>query len=160
MDLCVVVVQSPVWYLCVILVLCGHDVWFCAVSVFLQFGVLLDWSRYWFGTALQLSTVRYRLLREGFARRVLGFRVVVTFGLWLVGITCFNGITPLHLSTVSYRPCLGVKVSQISICSNGKTHTTYGCTLQLCSWGWLQIAPETVQLTSRKKQYIVQLVGL
>jgi hypothetical protein len=27
----------------------------------------LHWSRYWFGTALQLSTVRYRLQREGFA---------------------------------------------------------------------------------------------
>jgi hypothetical protein len=29
---------------------------------FVWFGVLLHWSRYWFGTALQLSTVSYRLL--------------------------------------------------------------------------------------------------
>jgi hypothetical protein len=34
---------------------------------FVWFGVLLHWSRYWFGTALHLSTVSYRLVREGIA---------------------------------------------------------------------------------------------
>jgi uncharacterized membrane protein (DUF485 family) len=77
------------WY-CMVM-MCGFFAdSFCAIFVYLRFGVLLDWSRYWFGTALQLSTVSYGL-------------------------------------------CLGVKVSQISICSNGKTHTTCGCMLQLCS---------------------------
>jgi hypothetical protein len=154
---CVLVFQSLVWYLCAcvsldVLVLRGllADS-FCAIFVYLRFGVLFHWSRYWFVTALHLSTISYRPMREGFARCVPGFRVVVTFGLWLVRITCSNGITPLYLSTVSYRPCLSVKVSQISICSNGKTHTTYGCKLLLCSWGCLQIAPETSRANVKKK---------
>jgi hypothetical protein len=33
-----------------------------------------------FETPLHLSTVSYKLVREGFARRVLGFSVVVAFG--------------------------------------------------------------------------------
>jgi hypothetical protein len=37
---------------------------------------------------------------------------------------------------------------------------TYGCTLQLCSWWWVQIAPETCTANDeRNKEYSVHLVG-
>jgi hypothetical protein len=82
------------WY-CVVM-MCGFFAdSFCAMFVYLRFGVLFRWSRYWFGTALHLSTVSYRLLREDFARRVLGFRVVTfvvgNFNSCLIQNECLRG---------------------------------------------------------------------
>jgi hypothetical protein len=52
-------------------------------------------------------------------------------------------------------------VPQISICSNGKTQTTYGCTLQLCSREWVLIGTEIYTANIKKEiEYSVQLVGL
>jgi hypothetical protein len=96
MDLYVLVFQSLAWYLCAGVCVSLDLFWYCVVMIcgFLAdslcalctdgFGVLFHWSTYWCGTPLHLSTVSYRLVWEGFARRVLGFRVVVAFGLWLV----------------------------------------------------------------------------
>jgi hypothetical protein len=45
-----------------------------------------------------------------------------------------------------------------------QNHThTYGCTLQLCFWGWVQIAPETCRVKNKEESRIhkkVRLVGL
>jgi hypothetical protein len=39
-------------------------------------------------------------------------------------------------------------------------YTAYGCTLQLCSWWWVQITPETCRAKDeRNKEYSVHLVG-
>jgi hypothetical protein len=46
-----------------VLLLCGYDVWLVVLYLCVYgSGVLLHWSRYWFGTALHLSTVSYRLV--------------------------------------------------------------------------------------------------
>jgi hypothetical protein len=41
-----------------------------------------------------------------------------------------------------------------------KPYTTYGCARQLCSWWWVQIAPETRRANDeRNEEYSVHLVG-
>jgi uncharacterized membrane protein YGL010W len=57
-----VCVSLDVFWYCVV-TMCGCLAGsFCAMFVYLRFGVLLHRSRYRFGTALQLSTVSYRLV--------------------------------------------------------------------------------------------------
>jgi hypothetical protein len=82
-------------------------------------------------------------------------------------VLVWNTFTLKHgqLQTVCNWPCLSVRVSQTSTCSNGITHQTiqnYGCTLLLCSWWWVQIAPETFRANVVKKEIknIVHLFGL
>jgi hypothetical protein len=91
-DLCVLVFQNLVWYLCACVChwICFVIAWSwcvvssqivrCAIFVYLRFGVFIPLEQVL--VLGHFSTVSYRLVREGFARRVLGFRVVVVaFGL-------------------------------------------------------------------------------
>jgi hypothetical protein len=62
---------------------------------------------------------------------------------------------------------LSAKVSQNQYLLQWNKHTkpykTYGCTLQLCSWWWVQIAPETCRahnVVKNNKEYEIHLVGL
>jgi hypothetical protein len=80
MDLCVLVFQSLAWYFCAGVCVIGSVsvlyglVWFLVLYLCTYgFGVLLRWSRYWFGTPLHLSTVSFRLVWEGICKACTEF---------------------------------------------------------------------------------------
>jgi hypothetical protein len=94
-----VCVSLDMFCYCVVMM---HDFFadsFYAIFVYLRFGALFHWSRYWFGTPLHLSTVSYRLVREGFARRVLvglELNIYVTKMYGTTNIKCIYLLTTLE----------------------------------------------------------------
>jgi hypothetical protein len=96
MFMCRCVFLDLFWY-CVVMMSGFFTYSFCAI--FVNYGLVcyciqqvLVWNS---------CTLKHGQLQPGegsFCKVCTGFRVVVvTFGLWLVGITCPSGITPLHL---------------------------------------------------------------
>jgi hypothetical protein len=106
-DLCVLVFQCLVWYLCAgvcvigsVLVLRGHDVWFLHRQFLRYICVLTVWcviplEQVLVWDSFTLSAVSYRLLREVFERRVLGLSVVTfvvgNFNSCLIQNECLRG---------------------------------------------------------------------
>jgi hypothetical protein len=102
---------------------------------------LFHWSRYWFWDTLAWSVTDW-------------------WGKVLAGLYTPCKTFP-HQSLTDHAKC--PKTSTCFIGTNTPNHTnTYGCTLQFCSWWWVQIALETCRANVVKKEIknIVHLVVL